>query len=287
MKEVLITGANGQLGSSLRKVSGLYADLSCHFIDVKDLDLTDNEKVHHYFQSQKYDYIINCAAYTAVDLAETNSVSAFLVNQKIPEILSGECQKGTRLIHISTDYVYDGSKNVPHLEEELPNPASVYAKSKLAGEETLRDNPNALVIRTSWLYSEYGHNFLKTMLRLAGERDEIGVVYDQTGSPTYAGDLASAIFNIIIYAENNRFKAGTYNYSNEGVCSWYDFAYEIMRAKNSRCRINPVRSDEYKLPAYRPAYSVMDKSKIKRNFDIRIPHWRESLPVAIKNMESK
>lgn len=285
MKNVLVTGSNGQLGSSLRKESAGFSHFNCSFADINELDLTNRESVHRFFSSNYFDYIINCAAYTAVDLAEKDRDSAFIVNGKIPEILAAECMKGTRLIHLSTDYVYDSSKNIPHLEDEIPNPASVYAQSKLAGEAALLNNPLCLVIRTSWLYSEFGNNFLKTMIRLSRERQQINVVYDQTGTPTYAGDLANTIFSIISYSEQNSFKSGIYNYSNEGVCSWYDFAIEIMNAIGSGCHIKPVRTQEYPLPAIRPAYSVMDKSKIKRNFDIKIPHWRESLLTAIKNLE--
>ncbi|HEX2396300.1 MAG TPA: dTDP-4-dehydrorhamnose reductase [Bacteroidales bacterium] len=285
MKKVLITGSNGQLGSALRFESGKFSRFNCNFIGIDDLDLTNLEKVRRFFSENYFDYIINCAAYTAVDLAENHKDSAFTVNGKIPEILASECLKGTRLIHMSTDYVYDGSKNVPHREDDVPNPSSVYAQSKLAGEEALLNNPLCIVIRTSWLYSEFGKNFMMTMIRLSGERKEINVVYDQTGTPTYAGDLANALFTLLSYSEQNSFKSGIYNYSNEGVCSWYDFAIEIMNATGSDCHIKPVRTREYPLPASRPAYSVMDKSKIKRNFDIKIPHWRESLQTAIKNLE--
>lgn len=285
MTRILVTGSNGQLGSSLRKESVGFSHFNCSFADVDDIDLTDTESVDRFFSSNYFDYIINCAAYTAVDLAEKERQTAFTVNGKIPEILAAECLKGTRLIHISTDYVYDSSINIPHLEDEIPNPSSVYGKSKLAGEEALLNNPLCMVIRTSWLYSEFGSNFLKTMVRLSLERQQINVVFDQTGTPTYAGDLANTIFSILSYSEQNTFKPGIYNYSNEGVCSWFDFAIEIMKATGSSCIINPVRTEEYPLPASRPAYSVMDKSKIKRNFDIKIPYWRESLLKAIKNLE--
>lgn len=287
MKRILITGANGQLGSTLRKLSVQLSNYNCTFIDIDNLNLTIIENVQEYFKRNHFDYLINCAAYTAVDLAEENHEPAYLVNHKVPELLTSQCPENTRLIHISTDYVYDGSVSKPHVEDESLKPLSVYAKSKLEGEKALWNNPLGIVIRTSWLYSEYGNNFLKTMIRLGREKKEINVVYDQTGTPTYAGDLAAALFGIISYSEANTFKAGVYNYSNEGVCSWYDFAIEIMKVTGSKCSINPVRSEEYELRAPRPAYSVMDKSKIKRNFDLHIPHWRDSLLRAVRNLENQ
>jgi len=286
MKKVLVTGSKGQLGSAIRKVSGEFLNFSCTFIDINDLDLTHKETVRRYFEANRFDYIINCAAYTAVDQAEKQIDTVFAVNEKIPELLAAECLKGTRLIHMSTDYVYDDSKKTPYLEEDALAPLSVYAKSKLAGEKLLWGNPGCMVIRTSWLYSEFGNNFLKTMIRLSHEKDEIGVVFDQAGTPTYAGDLADVLFKILMHSEKIAFEAGIFNYSNEGVCSWYDFALEIMHSTQSKCRIRPIRTHEYPIPAQRPVYSVMDKSKIKRIFDIRIPHWRESLQIAVKNLES-
>ncbi len=286
MKSILITGSEGQLGNSLRLESQKHDGFNCTFIDIKDLDLTNSEEVKNYFEHNRYDYIINCAAYTQVDQAEKNPETAFAVNEGIPALLAEECIRGTRLIHISTDYVYDGTKNLPHLEDENTAPESVYAKSKLAGEDALKNNPLCLIIRTSWLYSEFGNNFVNTMLRLSGQRNEINVVYDQVGTPTYAADLARVIFVILSESEQNTFKGGIYNYSNEGVCSWFDFACEIMKYTNSTCRILPIRTREYPLPAARPAFSVMDKSKIKRTFDIRIPHWRDSLYIALDNLNS-
>lgn len=284
MKKVLITGSNGQLGTALRREADGFGEFHCTYIDINDLDLTNDDNVHHYFSRSGFDYIVNCAAYTAVDKAENNVEEAYTVNEKIPRLLATECSRvGTRLIHISTDYVYDGSKNTPHREEDTPRPESVYGQSKLAGERALWDNPFCTVIRTSWLYSEFGNNFLKSMLNLSKTRQELGVVFDQIGSPTYAGDLANAIFRILSYSEKNSFKPGIYNYSNEGICSWYDFAVEIMKGSGSTCRVRPIRTYEYPLPAVRPAYSVMDKSKIKRNFEIEIPYWRESLQTAIRN----
>jgi dTDP-4-dehydrorhamnose reductase len=286
MKNILVTGGNGQLGSSLRKIAPLIPGFSFAFIDYEDLDLTDAEKVSEFFNSRHTDYIINCAAYTAVDLAETQKEEAFAVNAGIPLLLAGiAVSHKIRLIHISTDYVYDGTLSVPHTENEPPAPASVYAHSKLEGEKPLWDHSMAIIIRTSWLYGEFGKNFLKTMLRLGSERKELGMVFDQTGTPTYSGDLAKTLMDIISFSEKNEFIPGIYNYSNEGVCSWYDFATEIMIRGGRNCHVKPIRTHEYPLPAKRPEYSVLDKSKIKRTFGIEIPHWKDSLSTALANLK--
>lgn len=288
MKSILVTGSDGQLGSSLKKNAGNYPMYTFTWIDINDLDLTVEDKVTHFFKKNHFDYIINCAAFTAVDKAEEQPDKAFAVNYLVPDYLGNICTTtNSRIIHISTDYIYDGSRNQPHLEEDLPLPVSVYAKSKLEGEKALWSNRNAIIIRTSWLYSEFGNNFLRTMIRLALERKELGVVYDQTGTPTYAGDLALAVLNIIDHSEKNKFVHGIYNYSNEGVCSWFDFATEIMKITGSSCSIKPIRTHEYPLPAKRPEYSVLDKSKIKRNFEIQIPFWRNSLKIAIDHLNKK
>jgi dTDP-4-dehydrorhamnose reductase len=230
--------------------------------------------------------LINCAAYTAVDKAEQDAENSFTVNAGIPSLLGRLClENSIRLIHISTDYVYNGQLSVPHTEEESLLPISVYARTKLQGEQYLWYNRNAIVIRTSWLYSEHGNNFLKSMLRLGHERKELGVVFDQTGTPTYAGDLAGAILEIIATSEKGEFIPGIFNYSNEGVCSWYDFAIEIMQKVKSGCRILPIRTSQYPLPAKRPEYSVLDKSKIKKTFSLEIPYWRDSLHLALQNLE--
>ena len=286
MKNILVTGGNGQLGSSLRNISESFPDFSFSFIDYEDLDLAKAGSVNEFFRGRHFDYIINCAAFTAVDLAESQRETAFNVNAGIPQILAGIAEThNIRLIHISTDYVYDGTNSVPHTENETPGPASVYAQSKLEGEKPLRDHPSAIIIRTSWLYGEFGKNFLKTMLYLGKERKEIGIVFDQTGTPTYAGDLAKTLLEIISFSEKNDFIPGIYNYSNEGVCSWYDFAREIMIQSGRNCRVNPIRTFEYPLPAKRPEYSVLDKSKIKRTFGIEIPYWKDSLSIALANLK--
>jgi len=286
MKHILVTGANGQLGNCIRERSGDNPGLRFTFIDIETIDLTHVAEVPKYLALQSPDYIINCAAYTAVDQAESNQDTAFVVNAGIPQLLGAYCRDyNTKLIHLSTDYVYDGLQPFPHREDEPLLPVSVYGRSKLLGEQHLWENRNALVVRTSWLYSEFGNNFLKTMQRLGAERNEIGVVYDQIGSPTYAGDLAVVLLKIIHHSEISGFSGGVYNYSNEGVCSWYDFAFEIMKSYKPGCKVHPLRTSAYPLPAKRPQYSVMDKSKIKITFGIDIPHWRDSLNVALHQVE--
>jgi dTDP-4-dehydrorhamnose reductase len=286
MKNILVTGGNGQLGSSLRKISTSFPEFTFSFIDYEDLDLTKTEQVNEYFRGHPADYIINCAAFTAVDLAESQQEAAFKVNAGIPQLLAGiAILHHIRLIHISTDYVYDGTRSVPHTENETPAPASKYAHSKLEGEKPLWDHKLALIIRTSWLYGEFGKNFLKTMLHLGNERKELGIVFDQTGTPTYTGDLAETLMNILSFSEKNEFIPGIFNYSNEGVCSWYDFAREIMKQAGRKCLVKPIRTYEYPLPAKRPEYSVLDKSKIKRTFGIEIPHWKDSLSTALANLK--
>jgi dTDP-4-dehydrorhamnose reductase len=285
MVKILITGSNGQLGSAIRDLAATYPKYSLTGVDIEDLDLTNESHVRQYLQQHSFSYIINCAAYTAVDLAESQPDKAYAVNSGIPLLLGKICSdSGTRLIHISTDYVYNGKQWTPHTEDESPAPVSVYAKSKAEGEMTLRNNPLALIIRTSWLYYKSGNNFLRTMIRLSAEKKEIGVVTDQTGTPTYAADLADAVLKIIDFSENNGFFPGIYNYSNEGVCSWYDFAVEIMQHTGSSCRVNPIRTTEYPLPAYRPEYSVLDKKKIKTVFGLAIPYWRTSMQKAIQEI---
>jgi len=286
MKKILVTGGNGQLGKSLRNISTVYTDFSLTFIDYEDLDLTKDHAVNEFFRGHSFNYMINCAAFTAVDQAESQQEAAFKVNAGIPHLLGDIAMRyAIRLLHISTDYVYNGKLSLPHMENENPAPASVYAKSKLEGEKHLWNNQFALIIRTSWLYGEFGKNFLKSMLNLSKERQEMGVVFDQTGTPTYTGDLAKTLLEIILFSEKNEFIPGIYNYSNEGVCSWYDFAREIMILGNRSCRVKPIRTADYPLPALRPEYSVLDKSRIKHTFGIEIPHWKDSLSSAFANLK--
>ncbi|WP_163717926.1 dTDP-4-dehydrorhamnose reductase [Mangrovibacterium lignilyticum] len=288
--KVLVTGANGQLGSEIQSRASEFSGLEFLFTDVNELDLTDFNAVKLYCEKEKPSFIINCAAYTAVDVAETDGELATLINTKVPAFL-GKISKslGCRVIHVSTDYVFDGLSCLPYVETDLVDPDSVYGKTKLNGEIALvKEDSSALIIRTSWLYSTYGKNFLKTMIKLGEERDELKVVADQVGTPTYAADLADAILTIIAKTKANpsAWKAGIYHYSNEGVCSWYDFAKAIHEICNIECNVHPITTEEYPTPAKRPAYSVLNKSKIKRNFGVKIPYWRDSLKLCISKLKA-
>jgi len=284
MINILVTGANGQLGSELKSIYNnsnrtFKKPVSIEFTDIETLDLSNTIFLKKFLDDHSFDFIINCAAYTNVDLAETEKEKAFEINancvKSIVEYIKG---KNTKLIHISTDYVFDGESHIPYTEDILTNPQSVYGKSKLEGEKYALTHTNSLVIRTSWLYSSYGKNFAKTIYKLCKEREELNVVFDQIGTPTYATDLAKAILQIINESiTENRFIPGIYHYSNEGVCSWYDFAQAIASKAYSKCKINPIISKEYPTPAKRPFYSVLNKSKIKSVYQISIPHWQKSL----------
>jgi dTDP-4-dehydrorhamnose reductase len=284
MINILVTGANGQLGSELKSIYNnsnrtFKKPVSIEFTDIETLDLSNTIFLKKFLDDHSFDFIINCAAYTNVDLAETEKEKAFEINancvKSIVEYIKG---KNTKLIHISTDYVFDGDSHIPYTEDISTNPKSVYGKSKLEGEEYALEHTNSLVIRTSWLYSRYGNNFAKTIYKLCKEREELNVVFDQIGTPTYATDLAKAILQIVNQSiTENRFMPGIYHYSNEGVCSWYDFAQAIASKAYSKCKINPIISKEYPTPAKRPFYSVLNKSKIKSVYQISIPHWQKSL----------
>lgn len=276
MKRVLVTGGNGQLGNALKAIASHYPSLCLLFTDVQELDLTDSVALAAFVKDQSIDYVLNCAAYTAVDKAEDESELCDLVNhigvKNIGEVAS---RFDVKVIHISTDYVFDGTSYKPYVETDRTAPASVYGNTKLEGEKALFEAcPESIVIRTSWLYSEYGNNFVKTMLRLGTEREELRVVFDQVGTPTYAGDLASAMLTI---AAGELFVPGIYHFSNEGVCSWYDFTIRIHQLADIQCRVLPVESSEYPTKAKRPHYSVLNKSKIKNTYQLTIPYWEESL----------
>ena len=273
MKQVLVTGANGQLGKSIKRISLNFKELKFVFTDVADLDITNSEEVNTFFESNALDYCINCAAYTAVDKAEEEVEKAYLINATAVKNLAEACQKtGVVLIHISTDFVFDGTKSTPYTEEDTPNPLSVYGKSKLKGEEYVQEICDRhFIVRTSWLYSEYGNNFVKTMLRLAETRKQISVVNDQIGSPTYAGDLAEFSLKVIS-SESTAY--GLYHYSNLGAISWYDFAVEIFRQHNKDVHVVPISTSSYPTAAKRPKYSVLDLYKTKATFCVDLLFWK-------------
>ena len=281
MTTILVTGGNGQLASCIKDVEKQYDDLNIIYTDYLELDICDLDQVKSFFESNKQiNYCINCAAYTAVDKAETEAEKVFEINATGAKNLAYVCNDhGAVLIHVSTDFVFDGEKNEPYTETDAANPISVYGASKLKGEVEIQQAlKEYFIIRTSWLYSEYGNNFMKTMLRLAETRDGISVVSDQIGTPTYAGDLAEIIIQII---NTKTEKYGIYHYSNEGVASWFEFAKEIFKLAKNKIKVNPIPSIEYLTPAKRPKYSVLDKKKIIDVFKIDIPFWRDSLKKVI------
>lgn len=269
----LITGSKGQLGTELAKLLP-----EAILTDVADLDITDEQAVKNYVKEHNIDTIINCAAYTAVDKAEDDADLAAKINTVGPHNLA---KSGAKVVHVSTDYVFDGTGHKPYQPEDEAHPISVYGKTKLAGEnEVLKYADVAVIIRTAWLYSPYGNNFVKTMRRLGAERESLNVVADQIGTPTYAADLAKAIAQIL--PQMSAANKGVYHFTNEGVCSWYDFARKIMELSGLSCKVNPIPSSAYPTKATRPFYSVLDKSKIKETFNITIPHWEEGLKQCLK-----
>jgi dTDP-4-dehydrorhamnose reductase len=285
MAVILITGSKGQLGNELKVVSKHYYGYDFIFTDIDSLDITSFEQTSEFIKKSKPDWIVNCAAYNLVDKAETEPDQALLINgfavKNITEVIKGsEC----RFIHVSSDYVYDGQSNMPYSENVTPNPLTAYGRSKLAGEKYALLHQGSMIIRTSWLYSSFGNNFVKTILRHGAEKESLNVVFDQTGTPTYAADLAEAIMSIISGVIRNQIamNSGIYNYSNEGVCTWYDFACEIIKEADLTCRVQPVLTKDFKQNATRPAYSVMNKTKIKENYGLSIPHWRTSLVKCMK-----
>jgi len=280
MTTILVTGASGQLGSEIRERSARYSGYNFVFTDLNELDITNPDSTSAIIAEHSPSWIVNCAAWTAVDRAEDEEEAATLINGKgVENVVSALSGTDCRLIQISTDYVFDGNSPAPWTEDDPPSPLSAYGRSKLAGERAAMGWPHTLIIRTSWLYSSYGSNFVRTILRKAGSEESISVVFDQAGSPTYAADLAAAILDIISGVIQNRhlFVPGIFNYSNEGVCSWYDLATEIVAAAGSACNVIPVRSSQFPSKVRRPAYSVLDKSKIREHYNLTIPHWRTSL----------
>lgn len=280
---ILVTGANGQLGNEMQVLARENLQHTYFFTDVQELDICDEQAVYAYVSEHKIDIIVNCAAYTAVDKAEDNVELCDKLNNIAPGYLARAAQaNGAAMIQVSTDYVFDGTAHIPYTEEEPTCPASVYGSTKLAGEQNVMDHcEKAMVIRTAWLYSIYGNNFVKTMIRLGQERDSLGVIFDQIGTPTYANDLALAIFAAI----NKGVVRGIYHFSDEGVCSWYDFTIAIHRlAGIASCKVKPLHTADYPAKAPRPHYSVLDKTKIKDTFGIEIPHWEESLKRCINQL---
>ena len=279
--QILIVGGEGQLGSSLSALSKKTKFAEFEITTISQLDLSREENVRDYLAATSFDYIINCSAYTAVDKAEIDKNTARLINALAPQWLAKYAYiKGAGIIHISTDYVFDGTGNLPLTPEMPAQPDTVYGETKLEGEKLVAlENPNHIIIRTSWLYSSYGNNFVKTMLTQAAKKPEVKVVYDQVGTPTLAADLAAAILRILEQVKENEslFVPGIYHYSNLGVCSWFDFAQMIFRLSDLNVKVLPVRSSAYITAAHRPAYSVMDTYKIRNQFNLEIPYWADSL----------
>lgn len=281
VKNVLITGCNGQLGNEMQILAKENKQYAYFFTDVEELDITDEGAVDRFVEENEIDCIVNCAAYTAVDKAEENEEFCNLLNNVAPGYLAKAVGKrGGCMVQVSTDYVFDGTNHTPYTEEEPTCPNSVYGRTKLAGEQSVMAGcENAMVIRTAWLYSTFGNNFVKTMIRLGREKQELGVIFDQVGTPTYARDLAIAIFTAI----NKGIVPGIYHFSNEGVISWYDFTKAIHRIVGiDSCKVRPLHTSEYPTPAARPHYSVLDKTKIKTTYGLEVPYWEESLRVCIE-----
>lgn len=283
-KTILVTGANGQLGTELRTEAIKYPPLNFLFTDFRELDITDKSKVENFIRKYQPSYVVNCAAYTAVDRAEQEETQAYQLNAIAPKILAETCKAyRARLIHVSTDYVFDGKTHIPYSEISATNPTSVYGKSKLEGELQVQESGVGMIIRTSWLYSAYGNNFVKTILKHAKLKPELNVVFDQVGTPTWANDLASAIIQVIGKGEEN-FKPEIFHYSNEGVCSWYDFAHEIVDIAGLSCTVQPIETKDYPTPATRPPYSILNKQKIRNLYGVTTPYWRESLIKCLKQL---
>lgn len=273
----LVTGAKGQLGTELRNL----LKEAAVYVDRNELDISSEVAVQNFFKENQFDCIINCAAYNAVDKAEDEPLLADVANHSGAKWLA---KYGKSIIHISTDYVFDGTQSKPYAETDQPNPVSSYGKSKLAGEQAVMDlAETAVIIRTAWLYSAYGTNFLKTVLRLGKECESLNVVSDQVGTPTFAGDLAKAVVQILPQIQSG--KKSIYHFSNEGVCSWYDFAHAIIKIAGLSCRVNPIESKDYPTKAIRPFYSVLNKEKIKCDFNLDIPHWRDTLIKVLNEMK--
>ncbi|MDF2189751.1 dTDP-4-dehydrorhamnose reductase [Paraflavitalea sp. CAU 1676] len=284
--KILVTGANGQVGMSLRDLAAAHPAYDFVFVSKDELPIHRFELVAQYFEVVKPAYCINAAAYTAVDKAETDKENAFLVNGDAVGVLASACYKyGTRFIHISTDYVFDGNSPEPYKETTRTNPVNAYGISKLRGEALcLLHNPDAVIIRTAWVYSEHGNNFVKTMLRLMKDRPAINVVSDQVGAPTYAADLAQAMLEIVVKDAGGQWAPGIYHYSNTGRISWFDFAVAIKELSGSACAVNPIPSSQYPTPAKRPSFSLLDTNKIQSTYQLSIPAWKDSLVQCLQRL---
>tara|TARA_B110000211_G_C13955007_1_gene497898 strand:+ start:120 stop:1013 length:894 start_codon:yes stop_codon:yes gene_type:complete len=293
-KRVLVTGKDGQLGKSIEQIAQQYPQYDFEFVGRERLDLSSAENINEFFVGKHFDVIINCAAYTAVDKAETETDLADKINHlAVKQLAEISTQQESVLIHISTDYVFNGQKFKPYIESDLTEPQSIYGATKLKGEQTIQQiNPKGCIIRTSWVYSEYGNNFVKTMLRLGHERDSLNVIFDQVGTPTYAGDLAKTILQMVdgghsrLSIQNFKF-CNVYHYSNEGVCSWYDFAKTVFELSNIDCRVSPIETKDYPTAAQRPHYSLLNKAKIKHDFELEIPYWKDSLQKCIHKLQGQ
>ncbi len=285
MKKILVTGANGQLGQCLQKISSQFEEFEFIFTDSETLDITNKEEVNDFFWKNAPDFCINAAAYTAVDLAETDVEKAFLVNADGAENLAEACsENNAQFIHVSTDYVFDGENNLAYTEEDFTNPLGVYGASKLAGDElALEVNPCSVILRTSWVYSEFGKNFLKTMLSLFATKEELNIVADQFGQPTNANDLAEAIMKII---KSNKITPGIFNFSNLGRISWFDFAVKIAELSDAKIKLNAIETSQYPTPAKRPKNSVLDLDKISKTYSLQLKPWEESLEDCVQILQN-
>jgi dTDP-4-dehydrorhamnose reductase len=285
MITILITGSKGQLGNEMQLAAQSYPQYKFIYTDVDELDICNKQSLADFVKHNSVNFIVNCAAYTAVDKAEDDVDLCYKINyEALKNIAEVATENNIKVIHVSTDYVFDGTNYKPYTEDQTVCPQSVYGKSKLAGEQALSNNcKQSVIIRTSWLYSTFGNNFVKTMIKLGTERESLNVIFDQIGTPTYAADLAEVILKIISY---QHFTPGIYHFSNEGVCSWYDFTKTIHRMANISCHVQPIETKDYPTRAPRPHYSVLNKAKIKLTYDVQIPHWEESLQKCINILQA-
>lgn len=285
-KKVLVTGKSGQLGQSINKIAADYPNLDFTFVGRDELDLSQASSIERFFNNKSFDAIINCAAYTAVDKAETETELADQINHlAVGQLAAVAKQQNAYFIHLSTDYVFDGTNSKPYQETDTTNPINVYGLTKLKGEQAIRAiKPKGAIIRTAWVYSEFGNNFVKTMLKLGKERASLNVIADQVGTPTYATDLAKTIITLLLSSADNEAQLKTYHYANDGVCSWYDFAKTIFELANITCQVNPIETKDYPTPAKRPHYSVLNKAKIKQDLGLGSSYWKDSLKTCITTL---